>query len=298
MIDDHPDARPQSGLGSAGVVFQAPAEGGVPRYLALFHAVDADAIGPIRSARLYFVAWAAEWRPLYVHVGGAPNALAYLRQVDGSLVYNADGFRWEGLYMFRIRERFAPHNVYSDSDTLRKLAARLKVPAPDGPHWSFAPNPPLRERPRSGAITVPYPWNRITYRYDRLRNRYLRYSSNEPDVDAATGRQIAPANVVALYMRAGRLSSDPHPEKGRLELAYTAGGRAVVFHDGRVVEAAWSKADDGSPTLLWRLDPETGRPTDEPLTLTRGQTFVQVVPLGTEVTWKATEPPFFGGMAD
>ena len=297
MIDDHPDARPQSGLSLARVVFQAPAEGGVPRYLALFHATDVESIGPIRSARLYFVAWAAEWRPLYVHVGGAPNALAYLRSVDGSLVYNADGFRYEGSYMFRIRERFAPHNVYSDTKTLLKLARKLGAPAPGTGHWTFGAAWPGLERPAGGTITVPYPWNEIGYRYDAGTNRYLRFSGGQPEIDAATDRQVAPANVVVLSMKAGRLTNDPHPEKGRLELAYTAGGAALVFHDGRLEQAYWTKADEGAPTLLWHVDPATGRPTREPVTLTPGQTFVQVVPIGTKVTWKlgATLPP--GGMA-
>ena len=76
MIDDHPDARPQVGLSSADVVWHAPAEGGIPRYMAVFHSHIQTDIGPVRSARDYFVQWAAELGAVYAHSGGSPKALA------------------------------------------------------------------------------------------------------------------------------------------------------------------------------------------------------------------------------
>ena len=98
MIDDHPDARPQSGLSLADVVWHAPAEGGIPRYLAIYQShLRKDLIGPIRSARVYFVLWAAEWNALYGHSGGSPQALALLRrQGQGEFVYDANEFRYGG----------------------------------------------------------------------------------------------------------------------------------------------------------------------------------------------------------
>ena len=117
MIDDQALARPQSGLASANIVWQAPAEGGIPRYMAIFQTTDAPAIGPVRSSRLYFVAWATEWKAMYVHVGGAPNALAYLHANTGKTIYDADEFRWGGSagYLWRITTRSAPHNVYTST---------------------------------------------------------------------------------------------------------------------------------------------------------------------------------------
>src|SRR3954470_1467045 len=98
MIDDQINARPQSGLTAASVVWQAPAEGGTPRYMALFQEGNPKSVGPVRSSRYYFIAWASEWNAVYVHVGGSPQALAFLRTAAGrgSAVYNADGFRYEG----------------------------------------------------------------------------------------------------------------------------------------------------------------------------------------------------------
>ena len=72
MIDDLGPARPQSGLSSASVVWQSPAEGGIPRYMAIFQENLPAAIGPIRSSRYYYIAWAAEWRAVYAHSSGSP----------------------------------------------------------------------------------------------------------------------------------------------------------------------------------------------------------------------------------
>lgn len=78
IIENHEDSRPQSGLNSADIVYEAVAEGGITRFLAIMYcdvAYSGVKIGPIRSARVYFINWAAEYgdSPLFVHVGGANN---------------------------------------------------------------------------------------------------------------------------------------------------------------------------------------------------------------------------------
>ena len=127
MVDDHPAARPQSGLSLADVVWHAPAEGGIPRYLAIYQShLRKDLIGPIRSARVYFVLWASEWNALYGHSGGSPQALALLRREgQGEYVYDANEFRYGGGAFRRESSRSAPHNVYTDAARMRRLAARL-----------------------------------------------------------------------------------------------------------------------------------------------------------------------------
>ncbi len=172
MIDDLSAARPQSGLHLADVVWQAPAEGGIPRYMAVFQTHLPKAIGPVRSARSYYVAWASELKALYAHAGGSPQALATLRAKGaGQYVYNADVFRWEGRFFHRIHTRSAPHNVYTSGALLRKLETRLgaKDKAFKWP-WVFGPDAPLEDRPYGGTIKAVYPANTITYRYDRKSN--------------------------------------------------------------------------------------------------------------------------------
>ena len=79
MIDNHPEARPQSGLDQAFLVIEAPVEGGISRLLAFFSAEQVlEEIGPVRSARPYFLDWNNELDALYVHVGGSDAALDYI----------------------------------------------------------------------------------------------------------------------------------------------------------------------------------------------------------------------------
>jgi hypothetical protein len=282
MVDDSIDARPQAGFNAASVVWQAPAEGGVPRYMLIFQDQIPTSVGPIRSARQYYIEWASELKAMYVHHGGSPQAKETLAaKGNGTWVYNADGFRWEGRYVFRVKDRFPPHNVMTDGGHLRKLAT--KIGADDGPikpMWSFAPDAPLEDRPTGGSIKVIYPYEPIEYRYDRLTNTYIRYvnGSKKPQVDIADGKVVAPKNVVILRMFFGPLT-DAHPEKKRLEAADVGHGQAWIATNGVTVKGTWRKASPTAPTLLFG-------PDGEPITLTVGQTFVQVLALGYDYSIK------------
>jgi hypothetical protein len=273
MIDDHEGARPQSGFNSAAVVFQAPAEGGIPRYMLIFQSIVPKSVGPIRSARQYFIEWAAGWNAMYVHHGGSPQALATLKAAGrGQLVWNADGFRWSPTYLWRNHDRPAPHNVYTDGAHLERLAKRLGVPndALDT-DWIFQAdaNP---TRPTGNTITVSYPYERITFKYDPSRDAYLRYinGSKKAQRDAADGQVVAPTNVVVLRMHFGPLS--PTDTHHRLEAADVGHGDAWVSTAGRSIHGTWRKASKTAPLLLFDA-------AGNPVTLQPGQTFVEVIPL-------------------
>ncbi len=279
MIDDHPDARPQSGFSSASVVLHAPAEGGVPRYMLLFQDRVPESVGPVRSARYYFIGWAAEWNAVYGHVGGSPQALRTLREDgNGELVYNADEFRWGGIYFWRTTDRFAPHNVYTDGKTLRRLAKRLGAEdvAPQKPAWTFGRVTPVRDRPAGASIEVAYKYNTVSYEYDRVSNTYPRTVSGEgKQFDAGTGQRVAPRNVVVLLMRFSRLQDGSN--KDRQEADFIGKGTAWVATNGVTVKGTWRKDSLTGPT---RFFDKAG----DPLALTPGQTFIQVLPIGSEVT--------------
>jgi hypothetical protein len=278
MIDDAPAARPQSGFNAASVVWQAPAEGGVPRYMLIFQDQMPTDVGPVRSARYYFITWAAEWKAVYGHVGGSPQAMATLHaQGNGQLVYNADEFRWGGIYYRRIRTRFAPHNVYSDAKSLKIMATRVGAAnEPMKAAWRFAPDAPLAARPSGGIIRVDYPYNSITYRYDRASNTYKRgVKGYTKQIDPADGKQVAPKNVVVMMMSFAPLNDGS--KKHRLEAKVTGTGKAWIATNGRTIVGTWKKASLTGPT---RFYDKAGKP----VTLTIGQTFIQVMPLGSKVT--------------
>lgn len=285
MIDDLWAARPQSGFSAASVVWQAPAEGGIPRYMLIFGENQPGAVGPVRSARYYYIAWAAEWHAVYAHAGGSPQALETLwAQGDGKLVYNADQFAY-GAYFHRVTDRFAPHNLYTDGQQLDAIAAGVGAAGtPVQPIWQFAPDASLADRPAGGQIVVSYPSNTIEYDYDRATNSYPRTVSVEgPQHDAATGERVAPQNVVIMLMQFGPLN-DGHQNKGRLEATVVGRGPAWICTNGRTTKGTWRKASLTAPT---RFYDDQGRE----ITLTVGQTFVNVLPLGSTVRITPGGPP-------
>ncbi|HUP55371.1 MAG TPA: DUF3048 domain-containing protein [Methylomirabilota bacterium] len=280
MIDDHPDARPQSGFNAASVIWQAPAEGGIPRYMLIFQDVIPEAVGPVRSARQYYIAWAAEWNAVYGHSGGSPQALQTLRDKgNGELVYNADEFRWGGTFYHRATDRFAPHNVYTTGKELRKMAKRIgATDLPQKAAWRFAPDAPLELRPKGGRISTAYSWNSISYRYDRKSNTYIRsVSGADPQIDHATGKPVAPKNVVIMLMSFSPLNDGSH--KGRQEAAFIGTGTAWIATNGHTIKGTWRKDSVAKPTRFYG-------PDGKQVTLTIGQTFVQVMAKGTKVSIK------------
>jgi hypothetical protein len=289
MVDDLSPARPQSGFNSASIVWHAPAEGGIPRYMMLFQDTIPAGVGPVRSSREYYIEWASEWDAMYVHAGGSPQALATLAaKGHGQWVYNADEFRWGGRYLWRTTDRFPPHNVYTDGDHLRALARRLgAADGPIEPVWQFAPDAPRDQRPRGGTIEVDYPTEIITFRYDAGTNTYRRYvnDSKAAQRDRADGGLVAPKNVVILRMGFGSLN-DGHPQKHRLEANDVGKGVAYIATNGHTIKGQWRKASPTAPTLLFDAD-------GNPVTLTAGQTFVQVITLAYTFSIHDGAPPYW-----
>lgn len=273
MVDDQWDARPQSGFTAASVVWQAPAEGGIPRYMMLFGEGDPKSVGPVRSARLYFVQWASEWTAVYVHVGGSPQARAVLAaRGTGQLVYDANELRWGGRYLWRTADRVAPHNVYTDGKHLRALAGRVGAKTVDAkPAWKFADDAALELRPVGARISLSYPYGAFAYRYQRSTNTWRRYVGGKLQRDRATNQVVAPKNVVIMEVRFGLLGPG---QKGRLEAANIGTGRAWIATNGATIKGTWRKKSVTGPT---RFYDRAGRQ----VVLTRGQTFVQVIPPGT-----------------
>ena len=280
MIDDISAARPQSGLSQADVVWHAPAEGGIPRYMAMFQSVGPTSVGPIRSARLYYIAWAAEWRSVYAHAGGSPQALALLRtsQGRGKAVYNADEFRWSR-YLYRVDYRYPPHNVYSDTKSLQQAvqAGRREAGPGAGTRVDVRPRRAARSSgPRAARSSSPTTRTRSPTDYDRESNTYKRSVSVEgKQFDAGTKpkTRIAPKNVIVMRVAFVPLGD----KKRRLDGQVTGSGTAWVSTNGKTVKGTWRKKSFTAPTRFYG-------PDGKQLPLTIGQTFIQVVPKSTKIT--------------
>ncbi len=253
MIDNHPSSYPQSGLDKAAVVFEALAEFGLTRFMAVYApgiTPAATSIGPVRSARLYFVQWAMEFRGLYVHAGGAPQALEALQQTTSLIDVDAL-FRNRSIYFTRISQRAAPHNLYTDSATLER-ALRDLAPEPFAdPNigFLFKTDAPPDARPASRRIEYFFIYREdpAGWTYDPTTNSYLRLRRGRPAVDAVTGQQLRVKNVVVMEVPEAPIPGD---DKGRIEQKVIGGGRARVFFDGVEREVTWRKDSPESRLLF------------------------------------------------
>ncbi len=274
MIDNHPDARPQAGLAEASVVIEAPVEGGMSRYMAIFDATTtADQIGPVRSARPYFVDIANGLGAVYAHVGGSPEALDQLK--TSKTAKNLDEY-FNGASFWRSAKRAAPHNVYTKMDFLRD-AAKAKYWQGDVIRgWRFADDLPASSatgtsRGNGSGPTVSYPSvGKISWSYDRDANVYGRKLNGNTYLDL-DGAKVQAKNVIVLQSEAQVLDSD-----GRLRIRTTGRGTATIYHDGNKQDGAWTRSSGG-----W-FQFETIDGAD--ITFTRGTTWIEVMTDTTSAT--------------
>jgi hypothetical protein len=270
-----PDARPQAGLDRASLVFETLAEGGITRFMAVYLEQDANMIGPVRSTRLYFNSWAAGLGVIFGHDGGNVDALQQLPTFHS--VYNEDANQVSGPF-WRISTRVAPHNEYTSTTRLRSYAASHGASTTGSavslPHKGDAPP---GNRPAHFTLNVQFssPEYNVTWQYEPLRNDYLRFMGGSPHTDAVTGNQLSAKNVIVMFTTETS-AYDPYTP-GSIHLATEGTGKATVYEDGTAIQGTWSKQSVESP-LQW-LD-SSGRP----IKLNRGNTWVEVVPIGNTVT--------------
>jgi len=304
MIENHQEARPQSGLSYADVVYEAVAEGGITRLLAVYYCQDAGIIGPVRSARTYFLDFISEYGdyPLYAHVGGAntpglADALGQIGDYGWKLYNDLNEFSISYPTFKRDYDRLGrtvatEHTMYSSTDKLWTYAAKkrkLTNKDEDGNSWdenfvkySFKEDTKETERPASQAITFNF-WEgyndyEVVWTYDKTTNLYVRTSGGAPHKDKNNDKQITAKNVVVLFMTERR-ANDGY--EGNLHMLYgTKGtGRAAIFLDGQEIKGTWSKKDRTSRLIL---RDNRGRE----IKINRGPIWFAITAIGTSVVVK------------
>ncbi len=245
MYDNHPNAYPQTGMDGAAIVFEALAEFGITRYMAVFIpgiSPEMPVIGPVRSARPYYVEWAKGLRAVYVHAGGSPEGLL-LAETAIELI-NMDALRGNASrYFYRTRDRSAPHNLYTNSANIAAFAAANERPVEGLAEIGFlySAEAPVEERPAQQELRYFFIYREaaVGWSYDPTSNSYRYLRGKRPHIDAATGAQLQFKNVVILEVPERPIPNDP---KGRIEQDVIGEGPARIFRDGRMIEATWRKS--------------------------------------------------------
>jgi len=264
MIENSADAWPLSGVEDAYLVIEAPVEGGIPRFITFFaEDMDVEKIGPVRSARPYYIDWNDELDGLYAHVGGSPEGLDLIRQF-GTLDLN-EFFQGEYFWRDTVR-RAAPHNVYTSTDSLAKALTELKPEQAVYQSWLFKVDAPLDVDPLSLTID----WGQgdlydVKWVYQPSSNRYLRMQADDAVV-TQDGDSVLANNVIVMAADITVVDN-----VGRRHIKTVSEGDALVVQDGRIILGRWEKVER---TERLRFYDSEGNE----IKMNAGQTWIEVVP--------------------
>lgn len=279
MVENSLAARPQSGLTEAGVVFEAIAEGGVTRYIALFQEAQPQYVGPVRSLRPYYIDWASSFDASIAHVGGSPNALKQIRSGGKDL----DQFFNSGSY-WRVSSRASPHNVYTSFAKLDALNKKKGYKTSKFDAWPRKKDA-IAQQPTATTIDIALTsadFN-VRYGYEPKDNTYHRRLGGQPHLSSRKERdpspkQIHPNVVIVLVMSRSIVDSSGHND-----YATTGKGIAFIFQDGEVVKGTWIKK---SRTSQFSFVDGQGKS----ISLNAGQTWVSVIDSSSKVSHTAPKP--------
>ncbi len=254
IIENHTDARPQSGLADAAVVYEAIAEGGITRFLAIFGPKYPSRVGPIRSARTYYLDWCLEYDCFFAHVGGNIDALDLIPKIG---IKDLDQFRYgTGAYgktYYRVpRTNIATeHTMFGDPSKLYGLAKNNGWDQTGGhPNVSFKDDIEKSARPTSQIVNIEIsnPQFNTSWSYDPVINSYARTMGGLAHKDGTTGNQIKSKTLIVQEMNS-RATTTRINELGFI-MDTVGSGKAKIFSDGKRIDGSWKKTSQTARTIF------------------------------------------------
>lgn len=291
MIENHVDARPALGPSRADIIYEAVAEGGITRFLALYLCQDAGDIAPIRSARTYFIDWLLEYDATYAHVGGAntPGPADALGQIRDFRIRDLDQFGLGFPTYWRGTDKLAPHNVHSTTKKLWEAAEERGYGPKDEDNkkwdedfvvWKFKDEADLVNRGTQKPIVVAFwtqsPQYTVSWQYDSQANIYRRYHGETAQIDTITNEHLSAKNLI-IQFQTERQANDGYPD-GHLLYGTTGSGSALIFQDGKAIKGKWVKKDRTSRT---QYQDSSGKE----ISFNRGQIWIETIPFDNEVQY-------------
>lgn len=279
MIENSPDARPQSGLDQAGIVYEAIAEGGITRFMAIFQESKPQYIGPVRSLRMTYAEFAKPYHCSIAHVGGADNALNLVR--NNPEYRDIDQFFNDSSY-WRISSRWAPHNVYTGFEALDALNLNRGYTTSEFNGFSrIKPdtnNTAGEITARTIRIELSSDLYNPVYTYDEAANNYRRSfatgEAHEAASESGQTSQLTPDVVIALETDAVSRAGTPYADYRTV-----GGGNAFIFQNGTVTSAKWQR--DSVDSELKFIDEN-----NEEIKLNRGQVWISIYPSNNSISWE------------
>lgn len=261
-IDNHPGARPQSGLNDADIVYEENVEKWT-RFAVVFHTNGSDPVGPLRSGRTQDIDLLTSLnKPLLLWSGG--NAAVTTAINKSTLVNMSASAASNGGGFFRSTDKKAPHNLFSKTTNIWALDAGRGGTPPAQFEYRDATTSPSGvdvaglKLTMDGSMRASWQWDPATSLFRRFHESKVHEDSN--------GNQVAFENVVVIECEYKASPADPRSPE-----AQTVGtGRAWVYTGGKMVEGTWNRPDNLS---AWNLQDSAG----SPIGLTPGRTWVELI---------------------
>lgn len=271
MMSNDKEARPQYGINRAGVVYEAPVEGGMNRYMALIEDYEGlERIGSVRSCRTYYTYFAREFDAVYVHFGQSTFAKPYLKNVD-----NINGLDSIGdTAFYRTKDKKSPHNAYTSGERIQKSIEKLEY-SPEYEsayrgHFKFARDGrevSLENRPGvldAGTAKPGYMMNQPSFVYDESDRLYHRYQYG--GVHEGSDGPITAKNVIFQYCQSGYYASTEY-----LDINVHTSECGYFMTDGRAIPINWEKDGEFGVTHYYDED-------HNEVVLNQGQTWICIIP--------------------
>lgn len=273
MFDNHPNARWQSGLSEAEIVYEFKVEHPYTRYMGIFLINDPELLGPVRSSRPYFVTTLLEYDPIYVRAGGSLEAE---KEIESLNIADIDGVSNSPEIFWRESKtgKTSPHNLYTSMETIRK-GQEEKGYNKVGKFSGFKFNEEIINIDGFDAskVEIRYNNNNTTkYIYDEKNQSYTRYKDGELHIDEYNEKPIAATNIIIK-----QVSSRVIDKEGRLDLELIGEGNGIFITQGKGIFITWKKGSLSEKTSFFD---ETG----EELKLNPGITWIQVTDFDPDLT--------------
>ena len=281
MIDNHSDAWPQAGLNQAYMVYEIIVEGGETRLMALFKGVDLDKIGPVRSARHYFIDYAMENDAIYVHFGQSPQAQSDIKKYS---IDDINGIAEDGTTFWRVKDKAAPHNAVTNTEKLLESAKskNYRTTSTEKSVLKYVVDEVnLEEGLAADKVIIPHSdLQTVTYEYDKENKVYVRHARGEEQTDWDTDELITTKNIIITFCNNYTLSDSEN--KGRQGLKNIGTFDGYYITNGRAIQIQCIKNARDEKTIYQDMNGKEIEVND-------GNTFVNICPTNADVEIQGTE---------
>lgn len=273
VVNNLKKALPQSGLMQADVFYEVLAEGGITRLVCVGQNYTSEKIGPIRSARDYFIDFALDNEAVFVHHGGSPGAYSFINKNN---IDDIDGMALDGVTFFRdnqrILERGLEHSSYVISDKIRESMANYGITPTLSenyqPMFNFYKEDDdleLEDAKIAEKITLPYSdYQNSYFVYSPAKKEYERYQNNEMHLDEAENKQISVKNVIVQFADMEIIDNE-----GRMKVGLIGEGTGYYFSNGKYIPIKWKKDGHFEQTKWYNKNGEL-------LSINKGKTWINV----------------------